>query len=169
MKKVSLLAASLLFCVGLTANAANTQVGIIDMHKVLSESPQVQKIKNDLQAQFKPQQEKLVKARDTLQADAENLNKNASIMSTSDRDALQKKVANEQRDLQQEQMAYQQQAMKAQNAAFQEFMKDVKGIASNVAKQQKLDMIMTTDNMVYFQDTMDITDKVIAKLKAQRS
>jgi len=72
MKKVigTIVASTLLLSV---SAFASVKVGIIDLPQILQHSPQVQAINAKLKEQFKPQQEKIVAAQDTIRNEAKKL------------------------------------------------------------------------------------------------
>lgn len=167
---LKLIASIALFAVSIGASASsNFKVGVLDMHKIMTDAPQMQKIKADLKSQFKPKEDQLVKARDTLKADADKLRKDSAVLSKADRDDLQKKVMTEQRQLQQQQIAFQQQAMQAQNAAMKTLFDNVRSYAKQVAAKRHLNVVITTEAALYFDDTLDITHQVLDKLKQAKS
>lgn len=171
MRKILLVVASVsLMSFGLVANAASSfRVGVVDMHKIMTDAPQMQKIKSDLESRFKPQENKLMSARDTLKADANKLRKDASILSKTERENLQKKVVSEQRGLQQQQMAFQQEVVKAQNIAVKDFVDSVKTITKKIAKKEHLNVVISNDTVIYFDNKYDITSQVLATLKKTNS
>lgn len=159
------LSATLLLAVGMSASAKTFRAGVLDMHKVMTDAPQVQTIKTNLQKRFKPQETKLAAARDVLKADAEKLRKESTILSNSDREALQKKVIEEQRNLQKDQIAFQQEAVKAQNESFKALFDKVKTISQKIAKKEKLNVVITSEAALYFDNSLDITSRVLTELK----
>lgn len=169
-KFLLVMTAASLMSFGLVANASsNFRVGVVDMHKVITDAPQMQKIKSDLESRFKPRETKLLSARDTLKADADKLRKDGNILSKTERDNLQKKVVSEQQNLQQQQMAFQQEVMKAQNDAVKNLVDQVKTITQQIAKKERLNVVISNDTVVYFDNKFDITNQVLTTLKKAKS
>lgn len=170
MKKVLItLSASMLMVFGLTASASNFRVGIIDTHKILTSSPQAQQVKAKLQKEFQPKEAALQKQQDTLKADAEKLRKESTILSSADREALQKKVMSGQRSLQENAMKLRQEESQAQNDAYQDLLGKVKTYSQNIAKKQKLNVVIDRQVALYFENQLDITDQVMKALGSTNS
>jgi len=163
--KLSGLFAALLLLFNVQAFAAAMNVGVLDMHEIMSKSKQVEEMRNNLQKQFKPREDKLVSARDSFQKDAEKLEKEKTVLSKADLEKLKKKVMDQQRDLQEKQMSFQQDVMKAQNEALKNFIDKVKDVVKDVAKDEKIDIVLTKDTIAYVDDSLDITSKVLKKLE----
>lgn len=170
MKKVLItLSASLLMAVGITASASSFRVGIIDTHKILTSSPQAQQVKASLQKQFQPKEAALQKQQETLKADAEKLRKESTILSSTDREALQKKVMTGQRSLQESAMKLRQEESQAQNAAYQALLGKVKTFSQTIAKKQQLSVVIDRQVALYFENKLDITDQVMTALSKSAS
>lgn len=161
--KLTAILSSLLLAV--SAHAASMKVGVLDMHEIMAKSKQVQSLRDDLQKKFKPREEKLIAARDSFQKQAEKLEKEKTVLSKADLEKLQKKVMEQQRDLQEKQMSFQQDVMKAQNDALKSFIDGVKDIVKGVAKEEKIELVLTKDTIAYVDESLDITSKVLKKLE----
>lgn len=165
MKKLTTfgaLIAGLLLAVNV--HAANFRVGVLDMHEVMQKSPQVKELRESLQKKFKSREDGLVAERDKFQKEAEKLEKEKTVLSKGDLEKLEKKVLASQRDLQKKQMDFQQDVMKAQNEALKTFIDNVKDIVKGVAKDEKIEIVLTKDTIAYVDDSLDITSKVLKKL-----
>jgi len=63
-----------------------------------------------------------------------------------------------------------QKSQQYQTALIQQLRKNIMPIAERVAKSKNADIVVTVDNsMIWFNPTVDITDEVIAEVRAQRT
>lgn len=143
---------------------ASSRVGVLDMRQVMEKSVQIARIRDTLQKEFKPKQDKLVAAQTTLKGDTERLRRDNAIMNNNDRKQLEQKILTEQQDLQKMQAGFQQELMTAQNKALKGFLDNVKVIIEKIAKNENLSLILTKDTVAYVNTNLDITNKVIQQL-----
>ncbi len=148
------------------AVAASPKIGVIELGQVLKADPQMQALKTQLEAKFKPRMDKMTALQNTLKADTDKMSRDAAVMSASDKSALSDKVAREQRDLARMQQDYFQDAKAAQNEAMSKVLKRIDDVVAKVAKQQNLDLIFQRENVAYHSERVDITKSVIAQMKA---
>src|SRR5580692_7909198 len=101
MKKVLALISSVLL-IGVTqayaAPAAATQpsIAIVNVQQIFQQSPKIASLNKKLQGQFKGRQEKLLAAQKNLQDEIEKFKKESPTMSQKDKDALQKRIVDDQ-------------------------------------------------------------------------
>ena len=153
------------------AAAANTvtsapRIGVIELGEVLKADPQMQALKKQLEAQFKPRMDKMTALQASLKSDSDKMSRDASVMSAADKTALNDKIGREQRDLTRMQQDYFQDAKTAQNEAMSKVLKRVDDVVAKVAKQQNLDLIFQRENVAYHSARVDITQAVIAQMKS---
>lgn len=166
MKNITrLLAAFLLICAPVIGFAASgAKVGVIDLQKVLEQSPQMQKSNEALKKQFKPQEDKIISAQKKLKADEDKLS-GGSKLSASQQKKLEAKLGNEKKALVKQIAAFRQSLMVAHDKAMKSVLAQVKTVTQQVAKKQHLDMVMQKQGTFYADSSLDITDEVLAELK----
>ncbi len=167
MKKlVSISAILSALLLSLSVHAASTiRVGVLDMHEVMQKSSQVKELRESLQKKFKSRESSIIADRDSLQKDADKLDREKSVLSKNDLENLRKKVTKAQQDLQKKQMEFQQDVMQAQNEALKTFIDNVKDIVKKVAEDEKYEIVLTKDTIAYVDNGLDITAKVLKKLE----
>jgi outer membrane protein len=166
MKKILLLVLSIGLLLGFSvARADNLKVGVLDVQKVMQKSPRVSAMQAKLKKQFAPQEKKITAAQKQLKADFDKYNKDQAVMKDADKKALQKKILAEQSKLRNLQTQFQQQLIAAQRKSMQSILKDIEDAVEKVAKDQKLDLVLTKASVAYNNPDLDVTDQVIKKLK----
>jgi|GEM_PF-1871744 len=172
MKKIMTFAASMAFLfTTFTAFAAETgneesiKIGVLDVGKVLQESPQVKAAVEKLKVKFKERQDKIASAQKQLAADQERLKRDKAILKQSEADDLQMKIMDEQRDLQGMQEEYVRAARLAQNQVMGEALKNIDAIVKDLSTKKHYDLILQRDNVAFASDKVDITPDVMAQLK----
>jgi outer membrane protein len=146
------------------ANGSASRIAVLDMRQVMEKSVQIAKIRDKLQKDFQPKQQKMVAAQTTLKNDSERLRRDNAIMNNNDRKQLEQKIITEQQDLQRMQTTFQQELMAEQNKALKGFLDTVKNIIEKIAKADNLSLVITKDTVAYVNTNLDITNKVIQQL-----
>ncbi len=171
MKKLTL-AASILALGMVSAQAASHvskniagHIGVVDMQKVLKDTPQVQHIRADMKKQFEPQVKKIKSLQAKLTDKIQAYKKNLATMSDADKKKNQSSIVALQKQYQSAQATFQTAYMKVQKTALAGLMKQVQGVISSVAKKDKLQLVIAKTAVAYAADDLDVTDAVISGLK----
>jgi len=171
VKKVSILAATLLLAVGvnvaMAADAATSKVAIVNVQQVLQQSPRVNAVSKKLEDQFKDRQTKLNDEQKALQDKLEKFKKESPTMSQKDRDSTEKSITGERSDLVKQVVAYQQDLQKAQNTAMQGILADLNGVVSAIAKKSSYDLVLDAQAVVYTANGTDITKDVASQFNSK--
>ncbi len=99
LKRIFLTSALLLSATALSAQTG-PRVAIISIQEAVSRTLEGQKLANDLQAKYKPTQDKLQKLRDSIATLRDQLNKGANTMSDEAKRTLIREIQTKERDLQ---------------------------------------------------------------------
>lgn len=166
MRKCALLTAGLLLSGVALAGSAAPQFGVVNMQEVLQQSPQVEKMKQDLQKQFASRQDKLVAAGKSIKADMDKLHRDGAIMSQKDRDALENKITAARNNFQKMQAELQKDFYAAQDKAMHRILDQVDAVINKTAAKQHLQFVFQKGSLAYVQPgTPDITTDVNAAIK----
>lgn len=143
---------------------ANTKIGIINIAKIMQESKQAEKARNELKKKFGPQQEDLSKLQTKIKTDQDKLAKDQSVLAKKDLQKLQDQFENNKREFQRKQQAFVQDLQVAQTQVMRDLSQDLNKIVQDIAKNDKYDLILQRDQVVFASDTVDITAAVLKEL-----
>jgi len=145
------------------------KIGYVDVRAVISESKSGKQFKAELdkyvknkQASLKKEEEKLVSLKQSLEkealtlSDAQKQEKQKSFQEKVQ--ALQKMAQDADRELRQKDNEYSNKALQA-----------VREIINEVAKEEKFNLILSRNEVLYGEDAMNLTAKVTAKYDARAS
>ena len=142
-----------------------TKIGVIDLNKILMDSPQVNKAKDRLKKKFEKEEKKITKAQKKFQSTIEKFNKNGPTMKAEDKKKEEKKIIDEQTKLQKMQAKFQQDVGEAQNKAMKDILKKVEDVVNKTSKKKNLDIVITKASLAYNKPELEITEEVIKQLK----
>lgn len=146
------------------AMAADLKLGVIDVRQVVQQAPQVQSIKDKMEKQFKPRQEKLMALQKSLQQNTQKLERDSAVMSSSQKQQLQETIIKQKRDLERQGQDYQQDLNMAQNQEMQKFFAKVNAVVKKIAEKDGYDVVLQKDGVPYANAKVDITKQVIDAL-----
>lgn len=147
--------------------AADTNIGVVDMQKVLAGSTGLKAAAAQFQKQVVPEKSKLDAKDADLKKMMDQLKKNDAVMKPADKQQLQMNIVNVRQELMDMMQGVQQKAMVAQQNAMQDIQKKLDAIFPVFAKANHLKLIVMRDGILYSDsgaNYTDYTDKVIAAL-----
>jgi outer membrane protein len=146
--------------------AAELKIGFVNAAQVLDESPQAAAARSSLEKEFSPRDKALIESRKTLSDLEERLMRDGAIMSESERGKLERDILARKRDLKRKQEEFREDLNIRRNESFDKLRRRVFEVIVDIAKQDNYDLIVS-DGVVYAAERVDITDKVIERLKQE--
>lgn len=168
MKKLIVIAAAAIFSFATASALAadNIKVGVLNIQKVVQQTPEAKQINANLEQEFKPRSEKLTALSKQFQADVANLEKNSPTMQAADREALQKKISEERTEMIKEQATLQQDFAQARAKALENFENQIRAAVTKIAKAGNYNLILTeTGGVAYSDGIPNVTDEVVKNLQ----
>ncbi len=150
-----------------TPALAETVVGVVNVAKIMKDSKAATSVRSQLQAKQKSFQADLDAKEKALFAEDQALVKQKD---SSDKAAFEKKVkdfrdkaAKEQRGVQEKKA----QLDKAFAAAREDIQKSVLDITKQVADEKKMNLVLSSSQVLYSEDALDITAEVLKRLDSK--
>ncbi len=151
-----------------TLASADIKIGVVNINRLASESPQAKAANDALSAEFAPRLKTIQSRQQTLKAQEDKLNKDAATMSEVQRSAAEKNLRDGYRDLQMQQSAFQDDL----NARKQDEQEKIQRVlleeVSAFAKAQDYDLILA-DGVLYAKGALDVTNSVLEGMKNHKA
>lgn len=144
--------------------AESPKIGIINIAKIMQESKQAEKAREQLKKQFTPKQEELTKLQDKIQKAQEKLTRDKAVMAKKDLQKLNDEYETDKRDFQRKQQAFMQDLQTEQGKIMRDLSQDLNKIIQDIAAEKHYDLILQRDQVVFASETVDITETVLKKL-----
>ena len=162
MKKqfLALLAASTL----LVSNAAASEIGVLDVEKIVKESSAMRDIQNKISKKQDEYQKEVTKKQNEQEADQKRIENKKSVLS---KDALEKetKAFEKKIDALKSFVDKKQNSLKKASLDSMGKVNDkIKEIISDIAKEKGFDAIIPASQALYYKDELDVSDEVLKKL-----
>ncbi|WMD22565.1 OmpH family outer membrane protein [Achromobacter seleniivolatilans] len=146
----------------LPAQAQNTKIGFVNTERILRESGPAKTAQSKIEAEFKKRDDELQRLNNSLRSQAEKFDKDAPVLSESDRVKRQRDLSNLDTDLQRKRREFQEDFNRRRNEEFSGIVTKANEAIKRIAEQESYDLII--QDAVTVNPRIDITDKVIQSL-----
>ena len=155
MKKVGVVLSVIASAWVMSASAEG--VAIVDMKEIFASSPKVKEIKASLTKQFDSDRTKLQKMGEDLQAAIGKYQKNKDVMKKDEVTKTEADIGKQENAFRAAQAKFQQDVFNAQNKSLESFMDEVKSSVKKVAENNKYDLVVPSNDVLYSKNGNDIT------------
>lgn len=145
------------------ANAA-VKVGVIDVQEILKQAPQIKALEERLQKKFQERQKVLLELQAAWQKNGEKLERDAAVLSDTEKSELQTKMAKQQRDLSRLDQDLKQDYQLEQQKELAKFFPILKEKIDTLAEKQGFDLILQKEGVPYAKPEIDVTQSIIDAL-----
>jgi outer membrane protein len=156
-----LLVCSALFVVSQVASA-QIKVAVVDMQRAVFESAEIKKADAEMQATFKPRQDKINLLASEIQALQTQLQQSNGKLTPAQEADIQANGAKKQRELKYQTDDLQSDSDAFRNETLQKSSVKMNDIIKKVAEAKGLDLVVDTQTTHFFKPVLDITNDVIA-------
>ncbi|HEY9278788.1 MAG TPA: OmpH family outer membrane protein [Eoetvoesiella sp.] len=158
------LAASLgaMSLVAAPVHAQATKIGFVSTEKILRDSKPAKAAQAKIESEFKRRDDELQKLANNLRSQAQKLDKDAPVLSESERVKRQRQLADLDSDLQRKRREFQEDFNRRRNEEFSSIVEKADAAIKKIAEQQNYDLII--QDAVTVSPKVDITDQVMKAL-----
>jgi outer membrane protein len=142
--------------------SAQVKVGVVNLQRAVFESAEIKKADAQMQATFKPRQDKIDALNKDLAALSQQLQASTGKLSPSAEADLQAQGTRKQRDLQRLTDDLQADATAYRNEVLSKSSEKMQSVVKKLAEEKGLDLVVDTSTALYYKDAMDITKDAIA-------
>jgi outer membrane protein len=145
-----------------TAQAQGTKLGFVNTERILRDSSPAKAAQTKIEAEFKKRNDDLERLANNLRSSAQKFEKDAPVLSESDRNKRQRELANMDAELQRKRREFQEDFNRRRNEEFAAIVEKANVAIKRIAEQENFDVII--QDAVTVNPRIDITDKVIQSL-----
>ena len=170
--RLLVLAGALAFCSTLStfsvhaqssnASTQGTKIGFVNTERILRESAPAKAAQSMIEAEFKKRDDELQRMSANLRTQAEKFDKDAPVLSESERVKRQRDLTNLDTDLQRKRREFQEDINRRRNDEFSGIVNKANEAIKRIAEQENYDLIV--QDAVTVSPRVDITDRVIQSL-----
>ena len=156
----------LMVCSALFAMAqlapAQTKVGVVNLQRAVFESAEIKKADAQMQATFKPRQDKIDQLNKEIAALAQQLQSAGGKLSPAAEQDLTNQGQRKQRDVQRLVDDLQADSTGYRNDILSKSSAKMTGVIKKLAEEKGLDLVVDTSTTLYFKPALDLTTDAIA-------
>lgn len=146
-----------------SAQAAGN-IAFVEVSRILQSAPQVETIKEKIKKEFGPRDNEMVAQQKQIQKLQEKLVRDGAIMSDEEAKRLEKDILTRSRKLKTSKGEFQEDLALRQNEELNKLRKVIAEVIVEIAKKDGYDIVLE-GGVVWAKDEINITDKVLKKLK----
>lgn len=147
------------------AQAQSVKIGVVNISRLVNESPQGATVQEQLQEEFAPRQREVLALQNELQARQEQIQRDLEVMGAEERRNAERDMRRDERELQRSQQEFQENVNLRRNEAFGKLQRELLSGVQGYAAEQGYDLIVS-EGVLYASPEVDITEQVLAGLKA---
>ena len=144
------------------AQAQATKIGFVSTERILRDSKPAKAAQAKIEAEFKKRDQELQSMATRLRSEAQKLDKDAPVLSESERIKRQRQLADLDSDLQRKRREFQEDFNRRRNEEFSNIVEKADAAIKQIAEQQGYDLII--QDAVTVSPRVDITDQVMKSL-----
>lgn len=159
-----LLALALLFGATVSAVAADVKIGVVNIPRVLKDSPQSVAASARMEKEFSTRQGDLVKRQRDLQEQEAKYNRDMAVMSQQERQTTEKELVSRGRELKRLQDEFREDFEQRNKEETEQVQRVVIQAIDVLVKEESYDLILG-EGVVFAGKSLDLTDKLLERLK----
>lgn len=154
-----------LCCISLNvAQAADLNIGVVNIARLLDEAPQAKSAMKALQDEFAPRQRDIQSQEQDLRAREEEIKRNVSVMGETERRDAERDLREKARDLARKQNEYLEDLNLRRNEELGRLQRALMEEVQTFARQENYDLIVG-DGVLFASGNVDVTAQVLAGLE----
>ncbi len=146
------------------ASDHGNHMGVVDVRQLVEGSSMMKAMAADLEKQFNPQKEKLIAMQKDLEEASAKLTKNQATMAPKERKNLEQQIETKRNDMMQKEQQFRSELYQAQNESINKIMEKVKAEVSQVAQKRGIEVVLSSNEIVWSDTKIDLTKEVAQKL-----
>lgn len=146
------------------SNVNATEVGVLDVEKIVKESTAMRYIQNVVSKKQDEYQKQVTKKQEALEKEQKRIESKKNVLS---KEALEKETTKFEKqidDLKEFVDKKQNSLKKASLDSMSKVNDEIKEIIAEISKEKNIDIIIPATQALYYQESLDISDEVLKKL-----
>lgn len=148
----------------MTVQAEDYRIGAVNAVRILEQSPQAKRLRDQIEKEFSPRDRQLVEDQKKLKDMEDRMERDAAIMSEAERQELEREIINMRRELKRNQDQFREDLSYRRNEELSKIQKEIVQAIQTVAKQNNYDLVLS-EGVIFASTKVDMTELVIDYLK----
>lgn len=145
--------------------ASSPKIAYVSVEKILTEAPQVKAVNDSMMERFGSRKTELQEMEKEINEMQENYKRNELVMTEDKLNELKDSIITKIQDFKQKEAVLQQEVATVRNQELAVLQQSVRSIIQDIAKDEKYDIILTSEGVAYANEKLDISNKVLERMK----
>ncbi|MBT8130522.1 MAG: OmpH family outer membrane protein [Gammaproteobacteria bacterium] len=145
--------------------ASSPKIAYVSVEKILTEAPQVKAVNDSMMERFGGRKTELQEMEKEINEMQENYKRNELVMTEDKLNELKDSIITKIQDFKQKEAVLQQEVATVRNQELAVLQQSVRSIIQEIAKDEKYDLILTSEGVAYANEKLDISNKVLERMK----
>jgi outer membrane protein len=155
----------LMFAAANVMAASSPKIAYVSVEKILTEAPQVKAVNDSMMERFGGRKTELQEMEKEINEMQENYKRNELVMTEDKLNELKDSIITKIQDFKQKEAVLQQEVATVRNQELAVLQQSVRSIIQDIAKDEKYDLILTSEGVAYANEDLDISNKVLDRMK----
>jgi outer membrane protein len=155
----------LMFAAANVMAASSPKIAYVSVEKILTEAPQVKAVNDSMMERFGGRKTELQEMEKEINEMQENYKRNELVMTEDKLNELKDSIITKIQDFKQKEAVLQQEVATVRNQELAVLQQSVRSIIQEIAKDEKYDLILTSEGVAYANEKLDISSKVLDRMK----
>lgn len=164
LRRWQALVGATLMALSFTSAAAEMNIGVVNIGRLIEESPQAKSAMKSLQDEFAPRQRSLMSEEQGLREEQEKMERDSAVMGESERREAERSLRARGRELARKQNEYLEDLNLRRNEELGRLQRLLLEEVQTFARQNNYDLIVG-DGVLYASNSVDVTAEVLAGLE----
>lgn len=147
------------------SSAQELKIGFVNAAKIVEDAPQAEDARKRIEEEFAPRDAGLVDMQDALREAEERLQGEGTGMTEDERRGLERDVLTQKRELKRAQDEFREDLNIRRNEEFAKLQRLVADVITEMAREEKFDLIVNEASVIYASDRIETTDMVLERLQ----
>lgn len=145
--------------------AGAVKIGFVSVEKILTDAPQVKAVNDSMLERFGGRKTELQEMEKEINEMQENYKRNELVMTEDKLNEAKNNIIAKIQEFKQKEAVLQQEVATMRNQELATLQESVRSIINEIAEAEKYDLILTSEGVAYASDALDISGKVLDRMK----
>ena len=166
MRNCALFAVFLLVAGSPALADSGVKIGFVNSKIIMEQAPQAEQAQKNLEREFSTREASLKAEASEIEELKTKFEKDSAIMSESKRAELERKIVKKKRDLERGSDELREDLNIRRTEELSQLQREVSKVIKEIAEEEKYDIIVAENHLVFASKKIDITDKILKRLKS---
>jgi outer membrane protein len=147
--------------------SADYVIAVIDPNRIVEQSPQYEAARQELQKEVTEREQQLADQQAQIAELQQKLERDSALMSEEEIKRLSNDIRNRDRKLKYAQAEAREDLTLRQNEMRTKLGKQVEEVVTELAKEKRIDLIVSGEDVFYFSERIDISTEVVERMRSK--